>query len=169
MAMKKYSWIDSIPITLVTLLFILQIVVGLYLLSEISQHKLLAYIGVGLYTFSGLIFGMLPVFEFRKNGRVQKGKSYIHTTKLVDTGIYAIVRHPQYITFMWWAIAGMFLFQHWIIICLGIPILPLAYIDLLNADKNGLEKFGEEYKTYMEKVPRANFLLGIIRLLRQRM
>ncbi|MBN1861480.1 MAG: isoprenylcysteine carboxylmethyltransferase family protein [Candidatus Thermoplasmatota archaeon] len=167
--MKKYSWIDSIPITLVTLLFILQIVVGLYLLSEISQHKLLAYIGVGLYTFSGLIFGMLPVFEFRKNGRVQKGKSYIHTTKLVDTGIYAIVRHPQYITFMWWAIAGMFLFQHWIIICLGIPILPLAYIDLLNADKNGLEKFGEEYKTYMEKVPRANFLLGIIRLLRQRM
>ena len=169
MAMKKYSWIDSIPITLVTLLFILQNVVGLYLLSEISQHKLLAYIGVGLYTFSGLIFGMLPVFEFRKNGRVQKGKSYIHTTKLVDTGIYAIVRHPQYITFMWWAIAGMFLFQHWIIICLGIPILPLAYIDLLNADKNGLEKFGEEYKTYMEKVPRANFLLGIIRLLRQRM
>lgn len=169
MAMKNHSWIDSITSTLVSLLFISQIIVGIYLLPEISQHKFLAYIGVGLYTFSGLIFGMLPVFEFRKKGRVQKGKSYIHTTKLVDTGIYAIVRHPQYITFMWWAIAGMCLFQHWIIICLGILILPLTYIDLVNADKNGLEKFGEEYKRYMEKVPRANFLLGIIRQIRQRM
>ncbi len=169
MTKKNYSWKEIIPSTIVTLLFISQIIIGIYLLSEISQNKFLAYTGVGLYIFSGLIFGMLPIFEFRKKGSVKKGKSYIHTTKLVDTGIYAIVRHPQYITWMWWAIAGMFLFQHWIVICLGIPIIPLTYIDLLNADKNGLQKFGEEYKRYMEKVPRANFLLGIIRLLQHRM
>jgi protein-S-isoprenylcysteine O-methyltransferase Ste14 len=108
---------------------------------------------------------MLPVIEFRKKGEVKKGKSYIHTTKLVDTGIYSIVRHPQYITWMWWAVAGMFLFQHWIAVCLGIPIIPLTYIDLINADKDGIKKFGEDYKRYMQKVPRVNFLLGIIRLL----
>ena len=64
---------------------------------------------------------------------------------------------------MLWAIAGMLLFQHWIIILLGVPILPLTYIDLVKADKDAIKKFGDDYKAYMKKVPRANFLLGIIR------
>jgi len=168
MAKKDFSWIDIIPSTIVTLLFIMQIIVGLYLLSEVSQNEILAYIGVGLYIFSGCVFGMLPTFEFRKKGGVQKGKSYVHTTKLVDTGIYSIVRHPQYVTFIMFAIAGMFLFQHWIVICLGIPVIPLMYIDLIKADEDGIKKFGAEYKKYMKKVPRANFLIGIIRVLQKK-
>jgi protein-S-isoprenylcysteine O-methyltransferase Ste14 len=99
---------------------------------------------------------------------VKKGKSYIHTTKLVDTGIYSIVRHPQYVTFILWAIAGMLLFQHWIVILLGIPIIPLTYVDVVQADKRLVTKFGKDYKQYMHKVPRVNFLLGIFRLLRDR-
>jgi protein-S-isoprenylcysteine O-methyltransferase Ste14 len=168
MTKKSYSWIEVIPSTLASLLFISQIILGIYLLSKVSQIKLLAYIGVGLYSFSGLIFGMLPVFEFRKKGGVTKGKSYIYTTKLVDSGIYSIVRHPQYVTFMLWAIAGMLLFQHWIVICLGIPVIPLMYVDLIHADKEGIKKFGDDYKQYMRKVPRANFLLGIIRVLKRK-
>ena len=165
MQKKGFSLIYAIPSTLSTLLFVSQIIVGIYLLSYISQIKILAYFGVGLYFFSGLIFGMLPTFEFRKKGEVKKGKSYIHTTKLVSTGIYSIVRHPQYVTFILFALSGMLLFQHWIVILLGIPIIPLMYIDLLRADKQLIEKFGNDYKKYMQKVPRANFVLGIIRLL----
>ena len=168
MSKKSFSWTDVVPVTFTSLLFISQIIVGIYLLSEVSQIEILAYIGVGLYVFSGIVFGMLPVMEFRKKGDVKKGKSYIHTTKLVDTGIYSIVRHPQYVTFILWAIAGMLLFQHWIIIILGIPIIPLTYIDLIKADKDSIEKFGDDYKAYMKRVPRGNFLLGIIRLLRDR-
>jgi protein-S-isoprenylcysteine O-methyltransferase Ste14 len=162
------SWIEALPSIFSSLLFISQIIVGIYLLSEVDQIAILAYAGVGLYVFSGLIFGMLPVFEFRKKGDVKKGKSYIHTTKIVDTGIYSIVRHPQYITFILWAIAGMLLFQHWIIILLGSPVIPLIYIDLLMADKQLIKKFGGDYKRYMKKVPRANFLLGVILLLRRK-
>ena len=168
MIKKSYSWTDVIPSIITSLLLFSQIISGIYLLSNINQNAILAYIGVGLYFFSGLIFGMLPVFEFRKKGRVKKGKSYIHTTKLVDTGIYSIVRHPQYITFILWAIAGMFIFQHWIVIILGIPIIPLTYIDLLRGDKRLINKFGDDYKKYMKKVPRVNFLWGIIRLLRNK-
>jgi len=135
---------------------------------EVSQIEILAYIGVGLYVFSGMVFGTLPVFEFRKKGGVRKGQSYVHTTKLVDTGIYSVVRHPQYVTFILFAIAGMLLFQHWIIILLGVPIIPLTYIDLIKADKDAIEKFGDEYEAYMKKVPRANFLLGIIRQFRKK-
>ncbi|MCW4031231.1 MAG: hypothetical protein NWE80_02585 [Candidatus Bathyarchaeota archaeon] len=145
-----------------------QFIVSIYALSDVSQIEILAYVGVGLYFFEGIVFGWLPVIEFRKKGRVRKGRSYIHTTKLVDNGIYSIVRNPQFVTFILWAIADMLLFQHWIIIILGIPIKPLTYIDLIRADKASIEKFGDDYKTYMKKVPRANFLLGIIRLLQRR-
>jgi len=163
MPRKSFSWMDSVPVTLVTILFISQIIVGFYLLSGVSQIEVLAYVGVGLYVFSGLVFGCLPVFEFRKKGGVKKGKSYINTTQIVDTGIYSIVRHPQYVTFILWAIAGMLLFQHWIVVLLGVPIFPLTYIDLMTADKDAIEKLGDDYKAYMKRVPRANFLLGIIR------
>jgi protein-S-isoprenylcysteine O-methyltransferase Ste14 len=167
MSEKSSSWTDFVPVTLVSILFVSQIIVGIYLLSEVSQIQILAYAGVGLYVFSGLVFGWLPIVEFRRKGGVRKGRSYIHTTKLVDTGIYSIVRHPQYTTFILWAIAGMLLFQHWIVVLLGIPIVPLTYIDLIKADEDAIEKFGDDYKAYMRKVPRANFLLGIIRRLRK--
>jgi len=163
MSKKDFSWIDFVPVTVSTVLFISQIVIGIYLLSNVSQIEILAYVGAGVYVFSGLVFGMLPVMEFRKKGKVRKGKSYIHTTELVDTGIYSIVRHPQYVTFILWAIAGILVFQHWIIILMGIPIIPLTYIDLIRADKRAIEKFGDDYRAYMKKVPRANFLLGTIR------
>ena len=158
------SLIEYLPSTISSLLLLSQIIVGIYLLSYITQIEIVAYTGVALYILSGLIFGMLPTFEFRKKGGVKKGKSYIHTTKLVDTGIYSIVRHPQYVTFILFAIAGMLLFQHWIVIILGILIIPLVYLDLLRADNQLIEKFGNEYQKYIKKVPRANFLLGIFRL-----
>ncbi len=110
MPRKSFSWMEFVPVTLVTILFISQIIGGIYLLSGVSQIEFLAYVGVGLYVFSGLVFGWLPVIEFRKRGGVKRGKSYINTTQLVDTGIYSIVRHPQYVTFILWAIAGMLLF-----------------------------------------------------------
>ena len=167
MSRKSFSWIAFIPKTFVTALFISKIIVGIYLLSEVSQIEVLAYMGVGLYVVSGIVFGWLPVIEFRKKGEVRKGESYIHTTQLVDTGIYSIVRHPQYLTFILWAIAGILLFQHWIVIMLGIPIVPLTYIDLIRADKNTIEKLGDDYKAYIKRVPRANFLLGLVRQYRK--
>jgi protein-S-isoprenylcysteine O-methyltransferase Ste14 len=160
---RTFSWKDHIPGTVSSILFIAQIVVGVYLLPWVSQIEVLAYAGVGLYASSGMILGLLPVFEFRKKGGVKEGKSYVHTTKLVDTGIYSVVRHPQYVTFIMWAFSGMLLFQHWIVILLGVPIIPLTYIDLIRADKACVERFGDAYIAYMKKVPRANFLLGILR------
>ena len=163
MSDRRFSWKAHLPATFSSVLFISQIILGLYLLQDLSQIEIVAYAGVGLYFFSGIVFGLLPVFEFRKKGGVKKEQSYIHTTKLVDTGIYSVVRHPQYITFIMFAISGMLLFQHWIVILLGVPVIPFTYVDLLKADEDAIQKFGDDYKVYMKKVPRANFLLGIIR------
>jgi hypothetical protein len=54
-----------ILVTLSSLLFISQIIVGTYLLSKVSQIELLAYIGAVLYVLSGIVFSMLPIIRAR--------------------------------------------------------------------------------------------------------
>ena len=119
--------------------------------------------------WTSAIFGMLPIITFRRKGGVPRGESYIKTTVLVDTGIYAIVRHPQGGT-AWLLInlGVMLIAQHWTSVVLGLVSMGLVYADTFKADRYCIEKFGDEYKRYMERVPRVNFVAGIIRLVRGR-
>jgi len=110
------------------------------------------------------IFGVLPIITFRRKGGVPKGESYIKTTVLVDTGIYAIVRHPQNGTAWLLINLGVILIaQHWTSLVLGLASMVLVYADNLKDDQYCIEKFGVAYKEYMERVPRVNFVAGIIR------
>ena len=119
--------------------------------------------------WAGAVFGWLPIFTFLRKGGVPKGKSFVHTTRLVDTGIYAIVRHPQMGTaWLLMCVALMLITQHWISVALGIPAMALAYVDVLKADQRCIEKFGDAYRRYMERVPRVNFVAGIVRLIVRR-
>ncbi|MBN1318471.1 MAG: isoprenylcysteine carboxylmethyltransferase family protein [Anaerolineales bacterium] len=111
------------------------------------------------------IFGWLPIYTFRKKGRVQ-GKSYINTTKLVDSGIYAIVRHPQYLAGVLICIALPLISQHWLVAVPGIVAAVIYYMDTYEEEKGCIIKFGDEYRQYMQRVPRMNFILGIIRKIR---
>lgn len=115
------------------------------------------------------IFGMLPVITFLRKGGVAKGESYIKTSILVDTGIYAIVRHPQGGT-AWLLInlGVMLVTWHWVTAALGIASMVLVYADTYKADQDCIEKFGDPYKQYIQKVPRVNFLLGILRLIKNK-
>lgn len=113
------------------------------------------------------ILGVLPIYEMRKRGGVAEGDSYMKTTQLVDTGIFAIVRHPQFVAGILITLALPIITQSVIIALLGIPGLIYFYISLVEGDEGGIRKFGEDYKEYMKRVPRANFILGIIRCLRR--
>jgi zinc/manganese transport system substrate-binding protein len=109
------------------------------------------------------IFGWLPIFAFKKYGKVPKGKGYVHTTQLVDRGVYAIVRHPQYVAGILMAIALFLIAQHWIIGLLGVILIVIYYLSAFDEEKATLEKLGEEYQNYMNTVPRFNFLAGLIK------
>ena len=39
---------------------------------------------------------------------------------------------------------------------------------MFNADKSGIKKFGDDYKRYMERVPRMNFFAGLIQLIKHK-
>ena len=109
------------------------------------------------------IFGWLPIMIFKRKGGVAKGKSYVHTTALVDTGLYSIVRHPQYTAGILFSLALILISQTWLIGAIGLVVIVLQYIDIVMADKHLIRKFGGDYEAYMKRVPRSNFLLGIVR------
>jgi len=112
------------------------------------------------------VFGWIPIITFRKKGGVPEGKSYVYTTLLVDSGIYAIVRHPQNGT-AWLLInlGVMLITWHWTTLMLGILSMAVVYADTFIADRRLIQKFGGPYQSYINRVPRVNFILGIIRLL----
>ena len=58
--------------------------------------------------------------------------------------------------------------QHWLAAIVGVPIIVGTYYEMVKAEKGLIIKFGDDYKRYMQKVPRMNFILGIIRLLRKK-
>ena len=130
---KNVTWKDLIPSVLAGFFFVTQMIYGFFLVDN-TRINLVEYLGVGVFILSG-IFGMAPVIMFPRKGGVEKGKSFVHTKKLVDTGIYSIVRHPQYSAFILWAIAAMLLFQNWVVILLGIPVVLLTYLDMTREDK----------------------------------
>lgn len=112
------------------------------------------------------VFGWLPVYTFRRKGVVPKGQSFVKTTRLVDTGIYAIVRHPQFLGGMMLGLSFVLIAQHWSVAACGVPVMIIFYLGIIDGDKEGIKKFGEDYKRYMQKVPQINLLAGIYRLVR---
>jgi len=114
----------------------------------------------------GMVLVMAPIIMFPRRGGVAKGKSFVHTTKLVDTGIYAVVRHPQYLGgILAVFLATLLLYPHWLFVVLGIPGAALCYFSTLSEDKDMVQRFGDEYTAYMKRVPRVNLIAGIYRLL----
>ena len=160
---EDFTWKDTVPSVLAGGFFIAQMIYGGFFLDH-PRIDIIKYLGIFVFILSG-IFGMAPVFIFPKEGGVKKGKSFVHTTKIVDKGIYSIVRHPQYSAFIFWAFAAMFLFQNLVVVFLGLPVIFLTYYDMMREDKKNIKKFGDAYKDYMKRVPRANFFFGLIRLI----
>ena len=114
--------------------------------------------------FLSAIFGWLPIFTLRYRGNIS-GKSYIHTTTLVKSGVYCIVRHPQYLAGVLVSIGLCLIRTHWLVILLGVGSWLIYYLNTYLEDQHNIEKFGEAYRGYQEQVPRLNFILGLYRVL----
>ncbi len=127
----------------------------------------LLYIG-WIIVALGLYIGYLGVSILKRSGEVPKGRSFIHTTDIVDTGIYTVVRHPQYLCWVFVSLGMILLSQHWIVAIIGIAAAIAVYMQARHDDPSLIEKFGDDYRRYLKMVPRMNIVLGLVRLLRQR-
>ena len=109
------------------------------------------------------VVGALPRYEFKKKGHILEGESYIHTTTVVDTGIYAVVRHPQFLSWIFLSSSLACISQHWLHSILVLCITVFVYLEAVQADSALLEKFGDDYRDYMKTVPRMNIVWGILK------
>ncbi len=72
---------------------------------------------------------------------------------LITTGIYAHVRHPQYLGFLLLTLGVNFLWTTFSTLILW-PVLVLLYYRLAKEEEKSIEdKFGEEYREYKRTVP----------------
>ncbi|MFX1570382.1 MAG: methyltransferase family protein [Promethearchaeota archaeon] len=158
---KKFRVGNIIFTSIFTISFIIQIILMFLFFNELGLI-ILIYIGCIIWVFS-LYFGFITIWTFKKKGGVEKGKSYMYTTELVVRGPYAIVRHPQYLGGILFTISITLWTQLFISLVLSIIIIILTYQWTYVEDKNLVDKFGEDYMKYKEKVPRLNFILGLIK------
>jgi protein-S-isoprenylcysteine O-methyltransferase Ste14 len=112
------------------------------------------------YTFSPLL-GILGVLLFRITHK-QLGRNWSvtldtrKTHKLVDTGIYAHVRHPMYSAFWLLALAQAALLPNWFAGLAG-PVAwsTLFFLRVGREEKLMIDTFGEQYRRYMERTKRV--------------
>ncbi len=171
LAAKKWTKKNIFWSTLLTILGIICFPVNPLVFSGVLEtgHNQVAYIvGWTVWAF-GMVLVMAPMIMFPRLGGVEKGKSFVHTTRLVDTGIYGVVRHPQYLggifaifmtTLLW--------YPHLLFGILGVVGTVAVYMSCREEDQCLIQQFGDDYIRYMQKVPRMNLLAGVIRLLRRR-
>jgi len=63
-------------------------------------------------------------------------------------------------------VATIFLYQHWLFVIIAIPGIASVYLISRQEEHLNVERFGDDYKRYMQVVPRMNLLVGVIRLVR---
>jgi len=165
------NWQNILWSTLLTILGIVCFPANPLVLTgiiEVESYQVLFIIGWVVWAL-GMVLVMAPIVMFPRRGGVAKRESFVNTTRLVDTGIYAVVRHPQYTggiysifltTFLW--------YPHWLFGVLGAIGTGVVYMGCREEDKQLIEKFGDAYVDYMKRVPRMNVFLGLYRWLKRR-
>jgi protein-S-isoprenylcysteine O-methyltransferase Ste14 len=169
--LSSKKWKNIFWSTLITILGIVCFPANPLVLTgilEVESYLPLFIIGCVVWAF-GMVLVMAPIVMFPRRGGVTEGKSYVNTTRLVETGIYAVVRHPQYTggvyalfltTFLW--------YPHWLFGVLGAIGTAVVYMGCREEDQRLIEKFGDAYVDYMKRVPRMNVFLGLYRWLKRR-
>lgn len=135
---------------------------------ETNSYPALFIVGWVVWAL-GMVLVMAPITVFPRRGGVPKGKSFVNTTRLVDTGIYGVVRHPQYLGGVFAVFTTTLLwYPHWLFGLLGVAGTVVVYMGAREEDQRLVQQFGDDYIRYMQRVPRMNILVGVIRLLRRR-
>jgi protein-S-isoprenylcysteine O-methyltransferase Ste14 len=113
-----------------------------------------------------IVLGWRARVAFQTHSHVEEPRDWLHTRVVVDCGIYGLVRHPMYLSFMLISLGLVLLSGHWLNLALGVVLMGLLYNDMRREERSNLDKFGEAYERYVQRVPRINIVLGVVRRVR---
>jgi protein-S-isoprenylcysteine O-methyltransferase Ste14 len=113
------------------------------------------------------VFFVPPFFLLKRHGRVETGQSYFCTTRVVDRGVYGIVRHPQYVGYSLVASGFAMRTQNVVSWALAAVAVAFFYLQAMGEERFCVRQLGAEYAAYMKRVPRFNFVVGLLRHLKR--
>jgi len=113
----------------------------------------LLYIG-----YTVIVLGValvIPAFiSLKHKGKPESG--WEHATELIKSGVYGIVRHPLCLGCAIAMIGIMLVIQSVPSTILGLVAIFCFWMASWKEDAFNIEKFGDEYREYMERVPMWN-------------
>ncbi|MFN8400914.1 MAG: protein-S-isoprenylcysteine O-methyltransferase [Anaerolineales bacterium] len=81
--------------------------------------------------------------------------------ELITRGIYGVIRHPMYASQWLWVLAQPLLLQNWLAGFINLLVFIPFYLLRVQAEEQMMiDRFGEQYKTYMTKTGRVIPKLG---------
>ena len=89
------GWREYVSASIYSPLIVLMFILTVFLYQNHYGLDIVMYLGWGVWMLS-IFMGMAPIVILKRRGGVPKGRSYMHTSRLVTDGLYGIVRHPQY-------------------------------------------------------------------------
>lgn len=141
-----------IPMLAITLLFSFAIKIPVFKVDYLNAPFLI--IGV-IFLVLGVIFWILSVVR-------SKITENILESNLITTGIYAYVRHPIYSAFLFVSTGLIFISNNLYLFILPIIFWALLSLVIINTEEKWLiEKFGNEYREYSQRVSRFIPILRI--------
>lgn len=120
--------------------------------ADFSAHFWTVILGAGIF-LSALLLFRISHKTLGKNWSITLQIREQHS--LICTGPYALVRHPMYTSFLLMAFGQFFLLANWVVGLLG--FLGFAILFFLRVDKEEnmmLDKFGPQYRSYMDRSKR---------------
>ena len=135
---------------------------------DVSAPAWLSALAVGLLLLVPL-FVFLPFRTLARHGRPPEGGPFFATTRVVDKGVYRVVRHPQYVGYTLLALGFGARNPHWMVIGLASGAAGFFYLQAVMEERYCRREWGPTYEAYMSQVPRFNFLAGLFGIVRERL
>jgi len=130
------------------------IVLG-HLISKRVNILPLVYIGYAFY-IPAAVFVISSHISLKHKGKPESG--WEHTTKLIETSVYRIVRHPLYLGSALFTIGIILVIQSIPSTIFGLVAILFFWTASEKEDEFNIKKFGDSYRKHMKKVPMWNFL-----------
>ena len=147
---KPQSYLQQLPLSLSTLTLIV-LIFGIFqvgTLSYNSEYNVLRIVALLAY----LLFSWIQIWSYKTLGEQYSQEVLIFRThKIVNLGLYRVIRHPQYLSQIIIDLTGAFAVLSYILLPLALVQIPLLILRA-KLEENLMEKhFNQDFKDYKNK------------------
>ena len=126
--------------------------------------------GIGLgYLALAIVYNRCAILYAQQIRPCPTRRQFLRNNQVVDRGVYALVRHPQYLGYALLNVGLSALNLSWATAVLAILAFLFFYLQSGQEERFCHQQMGAAYATYCQRVPRFNLLLGLFRTLSRKL